>query len=347
MRARKAKRLSHLKPGYSNPPRRPLVVPGLHWLAVVVVGRIASRGPARLAAMRWWSRRGVHACFRRDEQGKLLLCLVQWGPMVVQVFDQGVAAAFWLGVLLAFGLRFVLRWRQDSPLREAQGKRRKTWRLAMGNRGWSERTIWDSRRAPWVVSSVLARPLRPPQHPESPRWVVVCPSKGRTPWYRLTAAPITTDEEAWRVVCASRRRGQLELTWRFPKGELAFQSPRRWRRPEREKLWALATLASAFRWQRLSPRSEPLRRWLVRHCCPRTGWHVRQVRAPLYRVRSAQRPLVATLPTRLGGPGQTTSNASAADLHLTLVSGWSRPRPLCPSTTESATQHHLRAARLL
>src|SRR5260221_170677 len=56
--------------------------------------------------------------------------------------------------------------------------------------------------------------------------------------------------------------------------------------------------------------------------------------------------LVATLSALLRGLGETTSNASAGDLHLTLVSGWSRSRPLCPCRTESETQDHLKAARL-
>jgi len=38
---------------------------------------VASLGPPRLAAMRWWSSRGVHASFRRDEEGKLLQDLHQ------------------------------------------------------------------------------------------------------------------------------------------------------------------------------------------------------------------------------------------------------------------------------
>jgi len=116
----------------------------------------------------------VHASFRRDEEGKLLLCLVQWGRMVVHIFDQGKAFAFWLGLLLAFHLRFVLSFRKDYQLLDAQGNRRKTWRIAMGKRGWSERTIWESRRAQWVRASVLALPVRHPEHPESPLWLVVC-----------------------------------------------------------------------------------------------------------------------------------------------------------------------------
>jgi hypothetical protein len=281
VRSSEAKRLSHIKPGDYNPPTRPLVVPGLHWLAVVLVGRVASLGPPRLAAKRWWSSRGAHASFRRDEEGKLLLTLLQGGRMVVHVFDQGFAGAFWWGVWLAFGWRFVLRWRKDSQLLDAQGNRRKTWRIAMGKRGWSERTMWDRRRAPWGVSSVLALPVRHPEHPESPLWLVVCRSKGRTPWYRVTAAPVTTAEDAWRVVFAYMRRWHIALTWRFHKSELAFESPRLWRRQEREKLLALATLAYAFLLHLLEPPYEPLRCWLLRHFCHRTGWHLRHVRAPL------------------------------------------------------------------
>ena len=77
---------------------------------------------------------------------------------------------------------------------------RKAWRIAIGTRGWSARTIWDSRRAQWVHAPVLALPVTHPDHRDTPLWLVVCRSKGRTPWYLLTAEPITTAEDAWRVV---------------------------------------------------------------------------------------------------------------------------------------------------
>jgi hypothetical protein len=114
VRSSKAKRLTHIKAGYSNPAGRPLFVPGLPWLAVIVVGRSAPFGPPLLAAMRWWSSRGAQASFKREEEGKLLVeRLLGWGRSVVHLFDQGLAGAFWLGLLLAFALRFVLRWRGD------------------------------------------------------------------------------------------------------------------------------------------------------------------------------------------------------------------------------------------
>lgn len=48
----KAKRLTHIKPGYYNPAGRPIFVPGLHWLTVSVVGRSVQLGPPLLAVMR-------------------------------------------------------------------------------------------------------------------------------------------------------------------------------------------------------------------------------------------------------------------------------------------------------
>jgi hypothetical protein len=116
---------------------------------------------------------------------------------------------------------------------------------------------------------VLALPVTHPDHHDTPLWLVVCRSKGRTPWYLLTAEPMTTDADPWRVVFAYMRRWQIELAWRFDKSELAFQCPRLWRWPERMKLLAMATLAYAFLLHLLAPCSvacgsaihPALRRW--------------------------------------------------------------------------------------
>ena len=61
VRSSKAKRLTHIKPGYYHPPGRPIFVPGMHWLAAIVVGGSAQLSPPLLAAMRWWSSRGANA----------------------------------------------------------------------------------------------------------------------------------------------------------------------------------------------------------------------------------------------------------------------------------------------
>ena len=168
-RSSKAARLTHIKPGYYSPPRGPIFVPGLQWLAVLLLGRLAQQGPPLLAAQRWWSNRGPHASFTRDEEGKLLVELAaSWGRGVLHIFDQGEAFAFWLGLLLAYSLRFVLRWRKDYQLLDAAGNRRLTWKIAQGKRGWSQRWVWDARRARWVLATVLVLTVAHPDHPEQP-----------------------------------------------------------------------------------------------------------------------------------------------------------------------------------
>jgi hypothetical protein len=92
-RSSKAARLTHVKPGYYSPPTAPICVPGMQWLAVLLMGRFASQGPPLLAAQRWWTNRGPHASFKRDEEAKLLVELAaSWGRAVIHVFDQGGAA---------------------------------------------------------------------------------------------------------------------------------------------------------------------------------------------------------------------------------------------------------------
>ena len=157
-------------------------MPGLQWIGLLLVGRGEQQGPPLLTAMRWWSSRGVHASFKRDEEAKLLLtCARPWGGRVVHVFDQGFAGVLWLGLFLALGLRFVLGFRKDSQLLDAQGNKRKAWHIARGKRGSRERLIWDSRRARGVRASVLVLPVRHPDHPDVPLSLVVCRSAGRLP----------------------------------------------------------------------------------------------------------------------------------------------------------------------
>jgi hypothetical protein len=65
----KARRLTHIKPGYYPPPGRPICVPGLHWISLLLLGRSTEQGPARLITMRWWtgaSGSGPAGCVMRN-----------------------------------------------------------------------------------------------------------------------------------------------------------------------------------------------------------------------------------------------------------------------------------------
>ena len=285
VRSSKARRLTRIKPGYYSPPGKPIFVPGLHWLGVLLAGRT---GPPHLAALGWWTTRGKYATDKRTVEGQLLTHLVQqWGRRVVHLFDRGVAGEPWLTHLVAHEVRFVMRWPAHYKLTEAQGVSHKAWQSARGQRSWGQQQVWDTRRRCFRKGGIVALPVTHSAYPE-PLWLVLSrPGTGRSPWYLLTNEPRATLAEATTVVLASARRWQIEMAWRFNKSELAFQSPRLWSWENRLKLLFIATLAFAFLRSLLHLDDAPWRQWLLRFWCHRTGKRCQQASAPLYRLRSA------------------------------------------------------------
>ncbi len=284
----KAKRLTHVKPGYFNPPGKPVCVPGLHWIGLVLVGRLLTQGPAMVACMRWWTSRGAWASWLRDEELKLLRhAMHRWGSQVMHVFDRGYASSVWLGALRGFATRFTLRWKHQYHLRDAHGLEKAAWKIAQGKRAWESRPLRDAVRGTCFTASVLAFPVCHPDHREWPLWLVVARRSNGKPWYLLTSEPVESAEQAWAIVFAYVRRWQIELVFKHCKSELSFQSPRVWDWQGRLKLLGLATLAYAFLLHLLSEQYAPVRRWLFRYACHRTGTHLQRVRVPLARLRSA------------------------------------------------------------
>lgn len=281
VRSSVAARLVKWRPGYPPPPQGPrITVPGLHWLGLLVLGR---QGTPQLAAMRWWTNRGVLASDSRTQEGALLAQCQQWGRRVLHVFDQGFAGEPWLTTLLAVDARFVLRWKKDYHLVDSQGRERAAWQITRGKRSRDRRVVRYKTKE--VVQSVYWCAVRHP-HLDTLLWLVVSrPGKGQKPWYLLTNEPVTTAEQAWNVVFAYARRWQIELTWRYSKTELAFESPRCRLWETRRKLLMIASLAYAFLLLLLD--LPDLCRWLLRAWCHRTGQRSRDRTAPLYRLRAA------------------------------------------------------------
>lgn len=288
VRSSKAHRLTHSKPGYRRPPSRPIFVPGMNWLGLILVGPKAVWGAPVLAAMRWWSRRGPHAEQKRKlEAGLLLECVAAWGRRVIHVFDRGFAGSPWLRLCLALQLRLVVRWPHGQYLIDEQGRVRKAWQIARGKRPWDRRRIWNAHLNRHLETAVLAFPVR---HPDFavPLWLVVSrQGKGRRPWYLLTTEPVQTPEQAWNLVFAYARRWEIEGTWRFNKSELGIECPRLREWEHCHKLLLMVTLAYAFLLTLMQQQARPLRTWLLRHFCHRTGKKARQAKLPLYRLRLA------------------------------------------------------------
>ena len=296
VRSSKARRLKRIKPGFYNPPGgRPICVPGYHWLQVLMLGM---EGLPVVDQMRWWTTRGEAAKDRRTIERDILEEVAQrWGAQVIHIWDRGFAGNPWLTLAQIHAVRFVLRWPKHYHLLNETGQERKAWEVTRGKRSWEHRLLWDTRKRCYRKVGIFATPVLDKVHFQ-PLWLVVArPGQGREPWYLLTNQPINTVDQAWQVVFAYARRWQVEMSLRFDKCELAFESPRLRRWETQLRLLLMATLAYAFLLSLLHPMENPLIKWLFRHFCHRTGEWSRKVQAPLIRLRLAICHLWLTYPT--------------------------------------------------
>jgi hypothetical protein len=150
------------------------------------------------------------------------------------------------------------------------------------------RMIYDARRRCQRKTGIVFMPVHIPGLPEFPLTLVVSrPGKGRIPWYLLTNEPVSTVDDAWRIVLGYNRRWQVETSIRYSKSELAFESLRLLDWERRAKLMGLVALVQAFLFSLLDELILPLRDWLLDHWCHRTGKRSRTAAAPLDRLRLA------------------------------------------------------------
>lgn len=285
VRSSKAMRLKRIKPGFFNPPGgRPIFVPGFHWLKVLVVGH---KGSPTLAHLRWWTTRGEQQSQKRTEESAVLAQIDEiWGKEVLHIWDRGFAGNPWLTQVFMRGARFILRWPKNYYLLDEHAQLRKPGEIAKGKRSWDHRLLWDARHQCERDTGVIAFPVFDPTHAQ-PLWLVVARRKHQSPWYLLTSEPAHSPQLAWRIVLAYARRWQIEMSIRFHKSELAFESARLLHWQARHKLLLIASLAYAFLLSHLPILPDSLADWCLKHFCPRTGKRSRQTPTPLYRLRIA------------------------------------------------------------
>jgi hypothetical protein len=284
VRSSKAARLKRIKPGYFNPPGgRPIFVPGFNWLQLLVTGM---KGTPVLAHLNWWTTRGKQASTKREIEGKILRKVARlWGRKVLHIWDRGFAGSPWTTLALDHHLRFIVRWNIRYHLVGPDGRKQEGWKIARGKRSWDHRMVWDARRRCRRETGIIAFPVHLPDD-ERPLFLVVSrPGYARKPWYLLTSEPVLTSEQAWKIVFAYARRWQIEMSLRFTKSEMAFESPRLLAWQARLKFLLIASLAYAFLLS-LLPNTDFLFQ-LISTFCHRTGKWSQQISAPLYRLRLA------------------------------------------------------------
>lgn len=284
VRSTKAVRLKRIKPGYFNPPTgRPIFVPGFNWLQLLVTGL---QGTPILAHLCWWTTRGEQASPKRVEEGKILRKVARlWGRKVIHIWDRGFAGSPWTTRALDSHLRFILRWNKSYHLLGPDGRKQEGWKISRGKRSWEYRLIWDARRRCQRKTGVIAFPVHLPDDDRLLFLVVSRPGYGRKPWYLITTETIYTPEQAWQIIFAYARRWQIEMSLRFTKSELAFESPRLLHWEPRLKFLLIASLAYAFLLS-LLPNTDFLFR-LISAYCHRTGKWSQEISTPLYRLRLA------------------------------------------------------------
>ena len=284
VRSTKAARLKRIKPGYFNPPAdRPIFVPGFNWLQILVTGL---KGAPVLTHLCWWTTRGEKASQKRAEEGKILKNVLKlWGRKVIHIWDRGFAGSPWTTLALDHHLRFILRWNKNYHLIGPDGRKHEVWKISCGKRSWEYRMIWDARRRCHRKTGVIALPIHLPDDDRPLFLVVSRPGYGRKPWYLITTEPVHNPEQAWQIIFAYARRWQIEMSLRFTKSEMAFESPRLLKWEPRMKFLLIASLAYAFLLS-LLPGTDFLFTLISRYC-HRTGKWSQVISAPLYRLRLA------------------------------------------------------------
>ena len=281
----KAKRLNRSSKGlvFNFPPRKPVTVAGMQWTGARMAGM---EGMIHVALMSWWSTKGADATkLRAQEEALLRTCVRQWGDILLHIFDRGYASGPWIQVLQVLKGRFVMRWKKGHYFVDASGQEKKVWQIGQAKKSFSHTLIHDVHTGEKMPCDIWWAPIRHQAYAYQLYLVKVRVKK--KVWYLVTNEQVKKEDQAWEIVCAYKRRWQIELSFRYGKCELAMESPRLWSFENRLKLLGIVTLVYAFLLHLLNPMYSRLVSLVLHLKCHRTGKRCREVIAPLYRLRWA------------------------------------------------------------
>lgn len=282
----RAKRLTKVKPGFYNPPKHRICVPGYEWSAVLMT---TLQAVPSLVAMRWWTTRGKFITDRKSQFLQLYKRLrQQLGTSVVHVLDRGYASSSLLERFINDNQQFIVRWVTTYTLRDADGKRLKPADFARRQSEQAIKVIYDAPRQCYRRVALAYHTVFLPDYPgHALTLVLVSPKQASGErMFLLTNCPIPSKLAAWKIFFAYLRRWNIEQTFRFTKSELAVESPRLWFFENRLKLFAIVALVYEFLLQ-FWRNWMPLARVWINTWCPRTDKRQLDAQLPLYRLRIA------------------------------------------------------------
>lgn len=282
----KAKRLTRIRTGYYDPPKKRICVPGYKWTGVLLshLGGVPS-----VCQMTWWTTRGK----QKEDPDNIIYRLLRKihqhlkQPMV-HVLDRGYANEKMLRYLFHFNQHFILRWKKNHLLNNVDKGLKKTHLLSRSFKGKSSRIVRDKNRKKDKRVTIAWAPVNHPEYPENQLYLVIVRDKNNynSPMYLLSSLPINSAAQAWEVMFSYMHRWEVEQGFRFLKSEMGLESPRLWFWENRMKLMAIVTLVYDFLLSLLNKSS-----WWVspflRLWCHRTGKRLQEAWIPLYRLRIA------------------------------------------------------------
>ena len=284
VRSSKAARLSRISRATFGPPARPVFVPGLHWLGLIVLG---PSGPPPLAAWRWWTSRGPHAATIAGNRPLAAPGGADWRRQVIHLFDRGFAGAPGWADLSGPLVRFVLRWPKRLLLRTLDGQQRPAWQAARGQRSWGDVRVVGRAPAHLAAGGRAGGGGAPPGLPGPGVMAGGRRRRGQEPWYLLTNEAVDRAEAAWAVVRAYARRWQIEQTWRYCKSELGFESVRVWGGRRGGSCWAWGAVSLRVHVEPVGGGVGRVPRLAAAALGPPHRGAEPETAAPLYRMRAA------------------------------------------------------------
>jgi len=259
------------------------MVTGMHWKAALIVGM---QGLPQVALMKWGTTKGDYAANQREAEREIFRHLAyKWNRLVLHIFDRGYASLAWLALAQALQGKFVIRWIKSHLFRDATGQEKKLWQIGQNKKYFSHKLVTDVKTGIKITCDLWWAPLTHASY--AGQLSVVKIRSGKHSMRLITNERIRSDEQAWEIFFAYTRRWQIETAFRYGKSELALESPclRVWE--QTLKLLGLVTLVSAFLLHLLQEPFEPLKTYLLRLKCHRTGKRSQNTQAPLYRFRWA------------------------------------------------------------
>lgn len=283
----KARRLERPRPKmgsgyYRGPPGKPIVVPGWHWVSVLLTrwAKASDRAPLTLGAWHWYTKPNAEAANLDPDIPSQNQFEANWAVVsrivsaygkerLLHVWDRWLGNGKWLARVLDHQWQFVVRWKKGNKLRPvgfpsldnpqaSQTAREKdgvvAWRLTMRKKPWGHRQINNPRNPQQQINvyyGAVPVYLLNRSEPLYLVWVRLGRGTkrrrgGNEPWRLLTNEIVTTEKTCWRIVEAYAARWQIEQVLRYGKSELGIESVRVKAWETRRKLLAIVSLVYAF-----------------------------------------------------------------------------------------------------